>query len=724
MRRFFALLAGIALAIPLNLLSVQAANLSFLEINFGEPTATLPLDRFLKHKFTIKNTDSKAHTVSFSIRVKDTDQEIVGWPQPQMLYFNAGETLNVQTFLDENWGKIDKNEVGNHTRTVLWNFEESGQKRSESVTYKYSVIKDADVIGPTTFTGKVVDTKSKPVSGATVSLTTGNFTKSTTSGTDGSFTFKNMPERSDWQIKATNGGQTGTAPAGVGGVGGGAGQAQPGNPGAQCAPPPAPCNPPSGTQPAPNQPVSNQPGAMNFIETAHAASSAASAGYAFVEPGKTDYTITLKPASLESEYTVSKTVTSNIGYWKGDVDDAEQYVLVVQGMENWADPNLKSKPKLELYTIDGEKKWAYDMGWEGWGVDLSKDAKYAAFTTSNSTKTLGVIDAATGKALWTKTGKEFAGGVKVNNAAEGGGIDSKEVAISSTNKYLGVGHGGGNIFVADLLTGKVAWSTDLKGQVRGIVFDKTDEYVYAGSGDGNAYKLKVSDGSIVWKADIGSWPFTNGFKLSADGKYLGSASKVGEVTVIDTQTGKQLWQFDQQGNASILDFSPDGKYVFAGGGGSGASTLYEAATGKKLWRLDRFSHEGKFSADGKYIMIGDVNIDFYDLNGNRVGGITPSGEKSAASQGQFAFVSKDGTKVVYSRRDMAAEGNALLFATGKMTPVASADSANDTMTTLATTTESAKKGSSSLIVVLTVVLLAGAAGAIFILWKRKKAVTV
>lgn len=721
MRQFFALLAGLALALPLNILPVQAANLSFLEINFGEPTASLPLDRFLKHKFTIKNTDSKAHSVGFTIRVKDTDQEIVGWPQPQTLFFAAGETLNVQTFLDENWGKIDKEKVGNHTRTVMWNFEESGQKRSETVTYKYSVVKDADVTGPVTFTGKVVDTKNKAVSGAMVSLSTGNFTKTTTSGEGGSFAFKNMPERSDWQIKATSGGQSGASPAGAGGMSGDGGQGQPGAPAGQCDPPPAPCASSPDNQ-APDQPVSNQPGAMNFVETAHAASASTSTGYAYVEAGKTDYTVTLKPASLESEYEVNKTITSNIGYWKGDVDDSEQYVLAVQGMENWADTSLKSKSKLELYTIDGEKKWAYDMGWEGWGVDLSKDGKYAAYSTSNSTKTLGVIDAATGQAIWTKSGKDFVGSTKVSSAAEGGGIESKEVAISNTNKYLGVGHGGGNIFVADLLTGRVAWTADLYGQVRGIVFDKTDAYVYAGSGDGNAYKLKVSDGSIVWKTDIGSWPFTNGFKLSADGKYLGSASKVGEVTIIDTQTGKQLWQFDQQGNASLLDFSPDGAYVFAGGGGSGASTLYETATGKKLWRLDRFSHAGKFSADGKYVMIGDVNIDFYDLNGNRVGGVVPKAETSAASQGQFAYVTKDGTKVVYSRRDMASEGNALLFATGKMTEVAQADIATDVMTTMnGSAPESAENSGSSLIVALTIALLAGAAGAIFIIWKKKKA---
>jgi WD40 repeat protein len=285
------------------------------------------------------------------------------------------------------------------------------------------------------------------------------------------------------------------------------------------------------------------------------------------------------------------------------------------------------------------------------------------------------VDAATGKALWTKSAKEFASGKKVSNPGEGGGIDSKEVKISNSNKYLGVGHGGGDVFLAELTTGKVLWSQDLKGQVRGITFSKDDRFMYAGSGDGNAYKLKIEDGSIVWKADIGSWPFANGFKLSADDKLLGSASKVGEVSVIDTESGKQLWQYDQQGNASWLDFSPDGKYLFAGGGGQGAATLYEAKTGKKLWRLNRFSHSGRFSADGKYIIVSDVNVDLYDINGAHIGTVASKDEGGKVpSQGQFSYINKDGTKLAYARRDMEGEGNALLFAVGKISTKEAANS--------------------------------------------------
>ena len=67
---------------------------------------------------------------------------------------------------------------------------------------------------------------------------------------------------------------------------------------------------------------------------------------------------------------------------------------------------------------------------------------------------------------------------------------------------------------------------------------------------------------------------------------------------------------------SWLDFSPDGKYLVAGGGGQYATTLYKIDNGEKVWRIEGFSHQGKFSPDGKYIMMGDRNIRLVDIHGN------------------------------------------------------------------------------------------------------------
>src|SRR3989338_8620859 len=77
---------------------VQAArSLDDLAIDFGSPSATLPLDRYAEHIFTITNRADHAATIAFTIHIQETDQEVVGWPQPQTLYFEAGETETVTT---------------------------------------------------------------------------------------------------------------------------------------------------------------------------------------------------------------------------------------------------------------------------------------------------------------------------------------------------------------------------------------------------------------------------------------------------------------------------------------------------------------------------------------------------------------------------------------------------------------------------------------------------
>jgi outer membrane protein assembly factor BamB len=439
----------------------------------------------------------------------------------------------------------------------------------------------------------------------------------------------------------------------------------PASPGIDCPPPPAPCNPPDDHEHTFRWQLIPDALAHETVSTA----SRKGTGFMFVNPLVTFYEIELAAPTHQATFSPTRTITSDIGFWKGDVDDTEQYVLLINGMENWYGQD-KAASKLHMYTIDGELLWTYDMGFEGWGADLSPDGQYAAYTTSNPTQTFGVLNANDGTPVWTNQSADYT--ISLTTPSSLGGIDSKEVKISNTNKYLAIGHGGGEVLLADLLTGELIWHTTVYGQVRGILFSPDDTYMYVGSGDGNAYKINTSDGSIVWQADIGSWPFTNGFKLSPDGQFLGSAGKTGEVTIIDTENGKHLWQFDQQGNASWLDFSPDGQYVFAGGGGQYANTLYEVLSGKRVWKLDGYSHQGRFSADGSYILIGDKNITLVDLSGNQIG--TYSVQETADQQvgsGQFAYITNDGKKVVYTRRDIAAGAVSAIFASSSVTNLAS-----------------------------------------------------
>lgn len=623
------------------------SDLDGLDINFGSPQATLPLDRYAEFTFPVTNNEDHEKVVTFSLRIKETDQEVVGWPQPQVLYLDAGETETIKTFLDEKWGQLEKTAYGDQSKTLIWTFrdQEANQSRVVEMRFPITVLDPANLTGNLLVKGKVLNAKGKTAAGVGVTLSTGvgGYQAQTTTDTSGKFSFSNFPAHRMWFLRA-------------GGSQGGQAAGQPVAPGVQCAPPPAPCNPPSATAGSVAQSSTDASMENNGV------------AFAFLTPGVTDYTLQLVPPQATAKYSVTKAITDEIGIWKGAVDDKETKLLVVQGMENWKDPGLKTKAQLRLYAMTGELLWAYDMGWEGWGVDLSADGTYAAFTTSNSTHNLGVLDATTGQPLWVKSSADFKW-PRLNAPGEMGGIDSKEIAISSTNAFIGVGHGGGDIALADLKTGELKWHTDIRGQVRGILFDAADEYVYAGSGDGRAYKLKTSDGSIVWQTDIGSWPFTGGFKLSKDGAYLGSASKFGEVTVIETATGKQLWQASQAGNASWLDFSPDGTHVFAGGGGQGASTLYETKTGNKLWRSNLYSHQGRFSSDGKLILAGDQATVLYDLAGNLITHVEApkANQLTMEGGGQFAYLTSDGKTLMYSHRDIEPGGTSLVFAQGSYT---------------------------------------------------------
>ena len=270
----------------------------------------------------------------------------------------------------------------------------------------------------------------------------------------------------------------------------------------------------------------------------------------------------------------------------------------------------------------------------------------------------GVLDATDGSEVWTKAAEEVTETTHPK-------LGSKEVKISNTNKYLAVGGTEGTFLLYDLMTGQLIWTNFIRGQVRGILFDETDKYIYAGAGDGYTYKLSASDGSVIWKTYNGSWPYLGAFKFSKQKDLLGVGGKYGDLAIIDTDTGDLVWYKDMDDIVSWLDFSPDGKFLVAGGGGQYALTLFDALTGERIWHVPFFSHSGMFTKDGKYILAGETLL---DLSGREIGkfSLSTTGCRPGCD-GLFTYISDDMTRVILTRRDIDPGGIGLYFWEGRLT---------------------------------------------------------
>ncbi|MBI5205755.1 MAG: hypothetical protein HZA11_12650, partial [Nitrospirae bacterium] len=134
----------------------------------------------------------------------------------------------------------------------------------------------------------------------------------------------------------------------------------------------------------------------------------------------------------------------------------------------------------------------------------------------------------------------------------------------------------------------------------------------------------VATGEQIWRVETTFAGITSSLGFSPDGKYIIAGG--GDLILINSETGKIIRKF---GGTSILIgyhstvFSPDGKSLLAGAGG-GSLTLWDVASGKKI--MDLKGHEGvaalgtvnsvAFSPDGKYALSGgsDGTVRLWDLS--------------------------------------------------------------------------------------------------------------
>lgn len=562
-----------------------------------EPAFTWPMETPKLH-MVATNIGTGTLTVPYRATVRETNQEVSTYPQPPILYLAPGESQAMAVILDAEGGRINTLPFDQVSRrTVVWSFAGQGElETTVSVLRVDAVPRPGQPLATPTASMKVSGRVVDPQGQA-------------------------IP---DVQIEARAGG------IGV----------------------------PTGTSHSGSFELTLQR-ASNWVITAARPGYATS--YTFLDEAK-DYSglvVVLDPHPNKgfTYQTAQVLERSSIGFWQGRVTPDGGLVLLPQGMEIWSrevEPDRNSA-NLMLYTTAGEKRWQHAMGYEAWGADISADGKWAVYAAKDPFKPeLGLVDAATGRLVWEKPLDTTA----FPSGSTFTGHQSNEVRFSPDGTMIGVGTGEGDVYLIQRSDGAVVWSAFLEGQVRGVTFSPDGQYMYAGAGNGVLAKLRVADGTEVWRAPIGTWPLLDGMKLSPDGTKIGTMSKAGEATVVDTATGRVLFTYDTAGIGQWADFSGDSRvFVAASFGGTYG---FVADSGERLFRLDG-GKAGRFAKGQNFLVMnfgGTTAV--YDYRGTRISNRIP-GLDGPVMPGQFAWVSADGRTVMLAASLIQQPGSPVLW---------------------------------------------------------------
>jgi len=303
-----------------------------------------------------------------------------------------------------------------------------------------------------------------------------------------------------------------------------------------------------------------------------------------------------------------KRVETNMTIYRGAVTKDERFVVFAQGHPevNITDEEVRQLSSVLLFDTNGTLLWKYTPYGQIWGVDISEDGAYVAATiidTGYPPNDRAVLLDHYGNEVW--------------NTSDLGSYGSREIKISHNGKYVAWGAGDGDMFLFNLTNRNILWKRFLEGQIRQIVFSSDDTSVFAGSGDGYLYIIRVEDGQILSRAYIEAWPYsTVGLKLSADDAYVATASKLGNITLVNAITGEVLWTFDTMGGANSVDISPNKDYVIAGSGGAIACSLFSIDGNLRWWKASYDTKSEMIMSDGTHIVVGrDWGIDIINTNG-------------------------------------------------------------------------------------------------------------
>lgn len=553
-----------------------------------------PMDG-VKLRIVVTNTSSASiSTGTFQAQLKETNESLMVLPQPRSLA--AGQSISLSCVIDSGFLSLPSGVPT--TRTLVWNFG-----GSDILETPFTVINwgrsQGGVVTPSGNQGinvsvRVTDEKGSPLTGVAVFARARSNTMSLMpAGTDGTYAAI-LPPSSNWVISAEATGRR--------------------------------------------------------------------TGFLFLDdPSKyTGHTIALPTQSVSFTYQPAVPLESGVGPWLGRLSAAQDAILLTSGMEHWgpAITPLITESKLRLYSTDGTKRWEFRPGYEAWGADLSADGKWAAVATldpANSSSgaagppsTLTLIDAATGKSVWQQT--LDAAFMRSPPAIGPGGSPPgiREVKFSPDGSKLAIGDNRGDlVLIRRSDPALLVMAANLGGDVRAIQFSADSAKVYVAFGSGLTAAFRLSDGAELWRVETYSWVHPEGFVLSSDGGRLGVMAQGGDVLMIDTASGRVLWQRDTKSLAWWAAFSGDGT-VFVAGTQTGGTLGFSADFGTPLFAVDG-GKGGAFAGKTGYFLLG--NRALYDQTGTRISNLLTGFDQTRFGNWQFVWVSADGLRLMLAEQE-------------------------------------------------------------------------
>lgn len=511
---------------------LSAQNLNALKITPGDiPSATLPLDVALKHRFTVQNTGTTSLTFDLRTKVVETNQEAPTFPQPPTIYLSPSEETVITIILDAAIGNLSQLPVGKHIRTVVYKFINSinsSDSLTVSIEYPVTILNKTNISGSFQITGKAVDQNGSPLANVNINLETGtDITLATGTGSNGAFSFS-VPKHSKWMLKGSKQGYS---------------------------------------------------DAYAFVDSS----------------SQQSYELKLVHfENTKAQFQSIKTVNTNIGFWQGAVTDDEQHILLTQGMEIWNNPDLRQHGKLMLYNPNGTMVWEYEMGYEAWGASISSDGKYAAYAQKHFLyPELVLLDATQPSLIWKKdlnienfpTGSSFIGHssneVRISNTNKYIGVGTGEgdfyllnlsdgkllwrkflkgqvrnSRFTGNDEFVYVGSDPW-LYKFRISDSSEVWKSNIYSWPLhyGLRLSPDESMIASMVKSGEVTVIRTSDGKRLWSYDqgvIGQW-----VDFSRDGKYLAAAA-FGGVWIYDAPTGKTLWR--AKGTKAGY-FSFDNKYL-------------------------------------------------------------------------------------------------------------------------------------------------------------------